>query len=83
MDEQTIRPECLRAYGDDWVAPTGDEVREVLRRAGLSGRTAALLLGLGSSGGRTVRRWCAEKPPVPYAAWAILCDAASLGRIWR
>jgi len=74
MDEQTIRPECLRAYGDDWVAPTGDEVREVLRRAGLSGRTAALLLGLG---------WCAEKPPVPYAAWAILCDAASLGRIWR
>lgn len=76
-----IRPECLRPFVD-WTPPTGDEVRVVLRRAGLSGRTAALLLGLSESGGRTVRRWCALDAPIPYSAWAVLCDAAGLGRIW-
>lgn len=82
MAGQSIRMECLRAYADRWESPSGDEVREVLRLAGLSGRTAALLLGLSDSGGRTVRRWCAEDTPIPYSGWAILCEAAGLGRIW-
>ena len=83
MSEQNIRFECLRPAADGWVQPTGDEVREVLRRANLSGSRAADVLGLGSGGGRTVRRWTGEETPIPYAVWAILCDLAGFERIWR
>jgi hypothetical protein len=53
VDHRTpIRPECLRAAYDFWVRPDGTEIREVLRRAKLSGARAAQLLGLGSAGSR-------------------------------
>ena len=32
---------------------------------------------------RTIRRWIGEDTPIPYAAWAILCDQAGLGVIWK
>ena len=35
MDEVNIRPECLRPASAGWLQPSGDEVREVLRRAGI------------------------------------------------
>jgi hypothetical protein len=78
----SIRPECLVPAQAGWVQPTSDEVRAVLKRAGLTGAQAAARLYLGQSGDRTVRRWTAGKP-IPYAAWAVLCDIAGLGCIWR
>ncbi|MDD2739665.1 MAG: transcriptional regulator [Methylomonas lenta] len=79
-----IRPECLRPYDQNWSQPTGTEIREVLRLACLSGSEAAKVLGLGSQGGgRTVRRWISEDSAIPYASWALLCDFAGLGIIWR
>ena len=74
----TIRPECLQPAGDKWQKshrkPTGVEIREVIRRAGLTGGQAATLLGIsGDSGGRTVRRWISGESDIPYSAWAILC----------
>jgi len=84
MNERiTIRPECLRPAHDFWVRPDADEVREVLRLGNLSGAKAAQLLGLGSAGSRTIRRYTGGDAPMPYASWAILCDVAGLGRIWR
>ena len=83
MSEQNIRFECLRPAADGWSQPTGEEIREVLRRAGLSGSQTADVLGLGSGGGRTVRRWTGEATPIPYAVWAILCDLGGFDRIWR
>lgn len=80
--QQNIRAECLRP-AEHWAQPTGDEVREVLRLAGLSGGGAAKALGLGTGGGRTVRRWISEDSPIPYAAWALLCHFACLGVIWK
>lgn len=77
----TIRPECLRP-AESWEPPTGAEIREVLRRAGLSGGKAAKMLGLGSKGDRTVRRWTGEDSEIPYSAWALLCHIAGLGCIW-
>ncbi|GLR55201.1 transcriptional regulator [Shinella yambaruensis] len=77
-----IRPECFRP-GEDWLRPNGHEIREVLALAGLSGSQAARILGLGHQGGRTVRRWTGDDSPIPFAAWAILCDLAGLGAIWR
>lgn len=77
-----IRRECLRP-AEHWTPPTGDEVREVLRLAGFTGGKAAKALGLGAKGDRTVRRWIGEDSPIPYAAWALLCDFAGLGSIWR
>lgn len=86
MNERTtIRPECLRPAHDFWVHPKPDEVREVLRLAKLSGSKAAKLLNLGSgeTGSRTIRRYTGGEAKIPYASWAILCEVAGLGRIWR
>lgn len=78
-----IRLECLRPAARSWEQPTGEEVREVLRAANLTGSQAAKLLGLGVTGDRTVRRWVGEDSAIPYAAWALLCDLAGLGCIWK
>jgi hypothetical protein len=82
MIDANIRLECLRP-AEKWEQPTGDEVREVLRVAGFSGSMAAKVLGLGKKGDRTVRRWIGEETHIPYAAWALLCDFAGLGQIWK
>ena len=66
-----------------WQQPTGEEIREVLRLAGFTGGAAAKALGLGAKGDRTVRRWIGEETMIPYAAWALLCDFAGLGVIWK
>jgi hypothetical protein len=79
----TIRHECL-CPAERWTQPTGEEIREVLRLAGgLTGSKTAKTLGLGAKGDRTVRRWISEESPIPYAAWAILCDLAGFGPIWK
>ena len=80
MTETTIRAACLQPYSEAWPRPNGEEVREVLRRAGLSGAKAARLVGV--TDGRQVRRWTSEEAEISYAAWAILCDAAGIERIW-
>ena len=81
-NDANIRLECLKP-AERWAQPTGEEVREVLRLAGFSGSKAAKALGLGAKGDRTIRRWIGEDTPSPYAAWAILCDQAGLGVIWK
>ena len=78
-----IRVECLQPATNSWKPPTGDEIREVLRAAGFTGGQAARVLGLGLKGDRTVRRWIGEESSIPYSAWAILCDFAGLGCIWK
>jgi hypothetical protein len=78
-----IRPACLLPAVHGWVQPTGVEIREVIRRTGLTGRATADVIGLSEKGGgRQVRRWISEESPIPYAAWAILCELAGLGQIW-
>ena len=81
-ERQGIRPECLRTADAGWERPTPEEVREVLRRAGLSGGEAARMLGLGEKGSRAIRRWSGGEAEVPYSAWALLCHKAGLGTIW-
>jgi hypothetical protein len=80
--EVKIRPECLLAADEGWQRPSGPEVQEIVRRVGMSGRGVARLLGLSEHGGRQVRRWMSEEAPIPYSAWAILCDIAGFERIW-
>jgi hypothetical protein len=82
-DEENIRAECLVPADSGWIQPNGAEVQEVIRRIGLPGRALARKLGLSQWGGRQVQRWIAEDAPIPYSAWALLCDMAGLGQIWR
>lgn len=80
----TIRPECLTPYSEDWPTPTGAEVAAAMRLAGFTGSTAAKALGLKQKAGpRTVRKWIGNEVEIPYAVWALLCDFAGLGQIWR
>ena len=83
MVDVQIRSACLQSTANNWEQPTGEEVREVLRVANLTGAQAAKVLGLGATGDRTVRRWVGEDSAIPYAAWALLCDLAGLGCIWK
>ncbi|KGP23797.1 transcriptional regulator [Xanthomonas citri pv. fuscans] len=82
MSDANIRLECLLP-AERWTQPTGEEIKEVLRLAGFTGRKAARALGLGANGDRTVRRWIGEESAIPYAAWALLCDFAGQGTIWK
>jgi hypothetical protein len=78
-----VRAECLRP-AEQWERPTGDEIREVMRLTGFTGGEAAKALGLvGKDAGRSVRRWIGEESDIPYAVWALLCDFAGLGQIWK
>lgn len=78
-----IRNECLKP-AQQWVHPTGNEIREVLQLAGLSTRQAAIFLGLSTTTyGRTIRRWLIQESAIPYPAWALLCEKAGLGIIWK
>lgn len=88
--ENIIRVECFRPAADGWAQPTPQELRELLRiiaaRQGITkftGAQAAKFLGLGEKGDRTLRRWTGGETPVPYAAWALLCQLAGLGLIWE
>lgn len=92
-----IRPECFLPASDGWLRPSGMEIRKILTEIGqlndlidksgnprpLSGSETAKLLGLGPTGGRTVRRWTSEDSDIPFAAWATLCAAAGYGHIWK
>jgi hypothetical protein len=83
MNEPSIRAECLLRASAGWLQPTGEEIRQVLRLAGFTGAQASRELGLGVRGDRTVRRWISEDSAIPYACWALLCDCAGLGLIWK
>jgi hypothetical protein len=50
-NDANIRLECLKP-AERWAQPSGEEVREVLRLAGLTGGKAAKVLGLGPKGDR-------------------------------
>lgn len=83
MKEANIRLECLRPATDNWQKPTAEEVQEVFRVGGFTKSHAADFLGLGESGDRTIRRWTSGETEISYANWALLCDFAGLGVIWK
>lgn len=82
MQTLIIRQECL-VPASNWQQPSTEEIREVLRLAELSSAEASRVLGIESKGDRVMRRWVNAEADMPYAAWAILCDLAGLGLIWR
>lgn len=83
MNQDNIRKECLRPADAGWLQPTAVEVRGVLEEAGLTDSEASRRLGLGDKGGRSIRRWRSGEAEIPYAVWALCCDFAGLGQIWK
>ena len=81
--KKTLIRSCCLTLGENWTQASPEEVIEALRLAKLSAENAGRVLGYGIGNGRTVRRWRLGETKVPHAAWAILCDLAGLGRIWR
>ena len=83
-----VRPETL-SRANDWVRPTPDEVKEIIRRTGRTDGGISELLGLtpqsnkSGRGNRTVRRWTSGDVQIPYAAWALLAYEAGAGVIWK
>lgn len=65
-----IRQGCLLPFRDPgYQAPTPDEIREAIKRGGLTGAAAGELLGVT---GRTIRKWIGNERPIPYSAWRLL-----------
>lgn len=69
----------LSAASGDWVRPCGDDIRIVLKMAGLTGSSAGALLDVTS---RTIRKWVGDDQDIKFAAWCLLCERAGLGMIW-
>jgi len=61
-----------------YVAPTPEEARALLAAWRLTGSSAAALIDVNP---RTIRKWVAAAPPMPFAALAAL--AAQCGSPWR
>lgn len=76
-----LRPETLQ-NGAKYAEPTPEEVRTIIREAGLTGGGVAAFLGMRNGGSRVVRRWCSGDASIPYSAWALLCWLAGKGQIW-
>ncbi|HHE3712874.1 TPA: helix-turn-helix domain-containing protein [Pasteurella multocida] len=62
-----------------WTQPTPAEIREVISKSGWNQSETARFLGVTS---RQVSRWVQGEAKISYAAWAILCHQAGLGKIW-
>lgn len=73
-------PDDVLAPAELWREPGGQEKRKTLTKANLTIATFADLVGVS---GRTVRRWMGDDNDIPYAAWAVLCEEAGYGRIWK
>lgn len=83
-----IRSACLTA-ASKWQVPAPEEVRSLLlaisKRTGLSldDQVVADLLGLGLEGSSMVADWLKGSANIPYPCWALLCEMAGFGLIWR
>jgi hypothetical protein len=57
----------------------------ISKRTGLTldALVVADLLGLGHEGSAVVAGWFEGRASIPYPCWALLCEMAGLGLIWR
>jgi DNA-binding transcriptional regulator YiaG len=55
--------------------PSPNELRAVLNAGGLTGATAAALVGVS---GRTLRKWTSGDRDIPYSAWRLLIISLGL-----
>lgn len=83
-----IRSACL-TVASKWQSPAPEEVKSLLlaisKRTGLvlESQVVADLLGLGHEGSSAVADWLEGGTRIPYPCWALLCEMAGLGLIWR
>jgi len=75
-----LRKSTLRTYST-WEIPTKEEVTTLIDNLGLTSGEVANLVGVKFD--RTVRRWKSGESEITYAAWAILCEEAGYGCIWK
>ena len=66
-----LRPETLTTYGNGWARPTPMEIREVVRRSGMSRNEVGRFLGL-PRGGKAVSAWIGGERGISYAHWRLL-----------
>lgn len=75
-----IRKSTLQPYAT-WETPTAEEVSTLIDELGLTSEATAQLVGVKYD--RTVRRWKSGESEISYASWAILCEEAGFGCIWK
>lgn len=79
--EMGLNPSTLLpALTQEWVQPTSEDIRIVIK---LNERTGSQIAKLVDVDSRTVRKWVSEERKIPFAAWAILVELAGLGVIWK
>lgn len=87
-EEMAVRKQTLQP-ARCWESPTPEEVREIIRLAGMTHDEVSTLVGVSTQnkktgrGSRTVRRWVSGESLIPYAVWAILAYKAGFGIIWE
>jgi len=71
----SIREDCLND-APDWLEPSGDEVRFLMRSGALEPRDVAAFLRVSR---KTVNRWTMNQEAIPFAAWVLLCRQLGWG----
>lgn len=71
----SIREDCLND-APNWLEPSGDEVRFLMRSGGLESRDVAAFLRVSR---KTVNRWTMNQEAIPFAAWVLLCRQLGWG----
>lgn len=71
----SVREQCL-SNAPDWLEPSGDEVRFLMRSGDLEPRDVAVFLRVSR---KTVNRWTMSQEAIPFAAWVLLCRRVGWG----
>ncbi|MNJ47954.1 hypothetical protein D3C77_431320 [compost metagenome] len=72
-----------------WQPPAPEEIQSLLDAVGkrlrvdVDATLASNLLGLGPEGNLVVTEWLQGRASILYPCWAVLCEMAGLGLIWR
>ena len=68
-NEIILSHETLLPFAQGWRHPSSEEVRELIKKANLTGSQVADLIGVTS---RTIRRYIGGEKPIHYAEWRLL-----------
>jgi len=68
----SIRTSCFLNFDEGWEQPTGDEVRQLIKRLDMPGSQVAKFVG--SNSGRNVRKWQSGEVNIQYSAWRLLAE---------
>lgn len=74
-----LAPASLVPFGQEWQAPSREDVRAVLAAAGMGSADGARYVGVSRN---ELNKWTTGAESIPFSCWALLCWKAGAGAFW-